>query len=60
MGMIKALIGMSHWKKRMKALASKPAYTDEWWAEVVDSVEFMPPEARAGFVNNFISTMINF
>ena len=60
MSIIKALIGMSHWKKRMKKLADQPAYTEEWWDEVIDSCEFMEPEARKGFVNQFISTIIGF
>ena len=60
MNIVKMLIGMNHWKKRMKKLADSPAYTDEWWHEVIDSVEFMPPEERKGFVNQFVSTMINF
>ena len=60
MNIIKAMIGMSHWKKRMKKLSSKPAYTDEWWAEVADSCEFMPENEREGFVRQFINTMMNF
>ncbi len=54
------LIGMSHWKKRMNKLADKEAYTKEWWDEVIDSVEFMEESERKGFVNQFVSTMINF
>ena len=60
MSIIKALIGMSHWKKRMKKLQSQTPYTEEWWAEVIDSAEFLPKEQRRGFVNKFISTLINF
>ena len=60
MNMIQMLIGISHWKKRMKKLASQEPYTKEWWDEVIDSVEFMEGPAKKGFVNSFVSTMINF
>ncbi len=60
MNVIKALIGMMRWKSRMKKLADKPAYTDAWWAEVIDSCEFLPEEARRDFVNKFVSSMIIF
>ena len=60
MSIIKALIGMSHWKKRMKKIANTEAYTDEWWNEVIDSLEFLPEESRRGMVNKYVSTMINF
>ncbi len=60
MNILKAIIGMGKWNKRMKALENKPAYTEEWWDEVVDSVEFMPKEARADFVDSYVRAMLGF
>lgn len=60
MNIIKAIIGMGRWKKRMKALAGKPSYTEEWWEEVVDSVEFLPKEDREDFVDSYVRAMLGF
>ena len=56
--MIKALICMNHWKKRMKKLASKPAYTKEWWDEIQNSIEFVPEDDRAALVRTFVEMAI--
>lgn len=55
MNMIQLLVGMSHWKKRMKKLESVPMYSDEWWAECEDALEFMDPESRKAFFFGFIA-----
>ncbi len=60
MNILKAIIGMGRWKKRMKALEKKEAYTDEWWDEVVDSVEFLPEEGRADFVDSYVRALLGF
>ena len=60
MNILKAIIGMGKWNKRMKALEKQPAYTEEWWNEVVDSVEFIPKEGREDFVDSFVRAMLGF
>lgn len=60
MNIIKAIIGMGRWKKRMKMLENEEAYTDEWWNEVVDSVEFLPVEGREEFVDSYVRAMLGF
>ena len=56
--MIKEIIGMIRWKSRMKKLQKQEPYTDEWWNEVIDSLEFLPKEAREGFVESFVGTTL--
>ena len=60
MNIIKAIIGMGKWKKRMNKLDTQKSFTDEWWNEVVDSVEFLPKEEREGFVDSFLRAMLGF
>ena len=56
--MLKAIIGMIKWKGRMKKLAKMPAYSDSWWKECADALLFLPENQREGFLNSYISSMI--
>lgn len=58
--MIKAIIGMIKWKIRMKKLEKETVYSEKWWKEVQESVLFLPENQRKGFVDSFISTMVQF
>ena len=60
MNMIKAILGIIKWKKRMSKLATKPSYTEEWWKELADSCEFMPENERKGFVDSFVALTLHF
>ena len=60
MSMIKALIGMMKWKKRMKKLQSVEPFTNEWWKECEDSLEFLPEAERNGFIQSFVNHMLSF
>ncbi len=58
MNMIKAAAGMMKWKNRMKKLENDPSYTDEWWQECAEALEFLPEAEREGFIDTFINLMI--
>lgn len=60
MNILKAIIGMSKWKKTMKKLAKEKAYTPEWWKACEECIEFLPEEERAGFLDSFVSAMLGF
>lgn len=60
MNIIKAIIGMGKWKKRMKKLEAQPAYTPEWWKECEEALEFLPPEGRKPFLDKFVYSMLGF
>lgn len=58
--MLKTIIGILKWKSRMKKLAKKTSFTKEWWSEAADALEFLPKEERQGFLDGYISTMLQF
>lgn len=56
--MFKAMIGMLKWKFTMWRCRNMEPYTDEWWEIMMNSLEFVPEEAREMMFNGLIQMTI--
>ena len=45
---------IKNFKVAMSQIAEEDVFTEEGWKKCVDALEFMPPEARAGFLSQFV------
>lgn len=57
--MLNAIIGMIKWKIRMKKLKNMQPYTEEWWNEMFDALQFVPEQARERMMNGFIQLALS-
>ena len=57
--MLNAIIGMLKWKIRMKKLKNMQPYTEEWWNEMFDALQFVPEQARERMMNGFIQLALS-
>jgi len=49
-----AILGIIRYKKAMKKLKKIDVFTKEGYQKCVDALQFMPAEAREGFMAQFV------